>query len=89
MAGDLDRDDGYGNPPHDRLTGRGLVSPQTAPESPLQVSAIPTGPTYYQPVTAVPPVAPVKGQAGGSQDGGDKLRAAQPAGVGTLLDIEA
>jgi hypothetical protein len=53
----------------------------------LQVAAIPTGPTWYQPITAVPPVAPVKGQAAGSDD--QKMRAAPPPGLGALLDIEA
>lgn len=55
----------------------------------LQVSAIPTGPTYYRPVTAVPPVAPVKGEDGDAQAVGQKLRAAAPPGIGALLDIEA
>jgi hypothetical protein len=55
----------------------------------LQVSAIPTGPTFYQPVSAVPPVAPVVGRPSGDDEAGQKLRAAQPAGVGSLLDIEA
>ena len=61
----------------------------STPEFPLQIAAIPTGPTYYQPVTAVAPVAPVKVQARDGEAAGQKLRAAQPAGVGTLLDIEA
>jgi hypothetical protein len=57
----------------------------------LQIAAIPTGPTYYQPVSAVPPVTPVKGKpSDGDADGGaQKVRAAPPAGVGALLDIEA
>jgi hypothetical protein len=55
----------------------------------LQISAIPTGPTYYQPVTAVPPIAPVVGRPDEGDEAGQKLRAAQPAGVGSLLDIEA
>lgn len=55
----------------------------------MQVSAIPTGPTYYQPVTAVPPVTPVVGRATRADDAGAKLRAAQPAGIGSLLDMEA
>jgi hypothetical protein len=54
----------------------------------LQVAAIPTGPTWYQPIAAVPPVAPVKGQASGG-DEAQKLRAAPPPGLGSLLDIEA
>jgi hypothetical protein len=54
----------------------------------LQVSAIPTGPSYYQPVTAVPPVAPVKTRPTDGGDAGAKLRAAQPPGIGSLLDIE-
>ena len=52
----------------------------------MQVSAIPTGPIYYQPVTAV---APVKGRSGEGEDAGASLRAAQPPGIGELLDIEA
>jgi hypothetical protein len=55
----------------------------------LQVAAIPTGPSYYQPITAVPPVAPVKASPTDAADAGQKLRAAQPAGIGSLLDIEA
>jgi hypothetical protein len=55
----------------------------------LQVSAIPTGPTFYQPVTAVPPVAPVVGKSSDGAEAGQKLRAATPPGVGNLLDIEA
>jgi hypothetical protein len=55
----------------------------------LQVAAIPTGPSYYQPITAVPPVGPVKGQPSDGGDAGQTLRAAQPAGIGSLLDIEA
>jgi hypothetical protein len=55
----------------------------------LQVSAIPTGPTYYQPVTAVPPVAPVVTRPSDGDDAGQKLRAAQPAGIGSLLNMEA
>ena len=55
----------------------------------MQISAIPTGPTYYQPVTAVPPVAPVVGRPSDGDEAGAKLRAAQPTGIGSLLDIEA
>jgi hypothetical protein len=57
----------------------------------LQVAAIPTGPTYYQPVSAVPPVMPVKGPAQETDADGNaqKLRSTPPAGVGTLLDITA
>ncbi|HEV7386740.1 MAG TPA: hypothetical protein VGN89_17785 [Phenylobacterium sp.] len=55
----------------------------------MQISAIPTGPTYYQPIAAVPPVAPVVGRPSDGGDAGQKLRAAQPAGIGSLLDIEA
>jgi hypothetical protein len=57
----------------------------------LQIAAIPTGPTYYQPVSAVPPVAPVKGQAQETDADGNtqKLRSTPPAGVGALLDITA
>jgi hypothetical protein len=54
----------------------------------LQISAIPSGPTYYRPVTAVPPVPPVKGEAA-DRDVDARLRAVQPAGIGSLLDIEA
>jgi len=55
----------------------------------LQVSPIPTGPTYYQPIAAAPPVAPVVRTSSGPQAAGEKLRAATPPGVGRLLDIEA
>jgi hypothetical protein len=57
----------------------------------LQVAAIPTGPTYYQPVSAVPPVAPVKSRAsdGSTDGGGQKVLSTPPSGVGTLLDIMA
>jgi hypothetical protein len=55
----------------------------------MQISAIPTGPTYYQPVTAVPPVPPVMGRPSDGEEAGAKLRAAQPAGIGSLLDLEA
>jgi hypothetical protein len=55
----------------------------------LQISAIPTGPAYYQPVTPVPPVAPVVGRSSEGDGAGQKLRAAQPAGIGSLLDMEA
>jgi hypothetical protein len=57
----------------------------------LQIAAIPTGPTYYQPVSAVPPVAPVKTQTQETDADGNaqKVRPTPPAGVGTLLDIMA
>jgi hypothetical protein len=55
----------------------------------LHVAAIPTGPAYCRPITPVPPVGPVKGQPSDGDDAGQKLRAAQPAGIGSLLDIEA
>jgi hypothetical protein len=57
----------------------------------LQVAAIPTGPTYYQPVSAVPPVMPVKGKAQETDADGNaqKVRPTPPAGVGTLLDMTA
>jgi hypothetical protein len=55
----------------------------------VQVPAIPTGPVLYRPVTAVPPVAPVKSEPSEGADGGVKLRASQPPGVGSLLDAEA
>jgi hypothetical protein len=55
----------------------------------LQISAIPTGPAYYRPVTPVPAVAPVKVRPTDGAEAGQKLRAVQPAGIGHLLDIEA
>jgi hypothetical protein len=55
----------------------------------LQISAIPSGPTYYQPVTAVPAIPAVKGQAADSDNASAKLRAAPPPGIGSLLDLEA
>jgi hypothetical protein len=55
----------------------------------LQVSAIPTGPTYYQPIAPVPPVAAVVGRPSEGGEAGAKLRAVQPAGIGSLLDMEA
>ena len=55
----------------------------------MQVAAIPTGPSYYQPIAPVPPVAPVKVSPTDGAEAGQKLRAAQPAGIGSLLDIEA
>ncbi|WP_372781790.1 hypothetical protein [Phenylobacterium sp.] len=59
----------------------------------MQLSALPIGPVYYQPVTPVPPVARVPGRAGevdgDGDDGGQKLRAAPPPGLGAQLDIEA
>ena len=55
----------------------------------MPISAIPTGPTYYQPIQAVPVVKAVEARPQGNEDAGQKLRAAQPAGVGHLLDIEA
>jgi hypothetical protein len=55
----------------------------------MQISAIPTGPTYYQPVTAVPPVPPVVSRPSDGDEAGARLRATQPAGIGSLLDIEA
>lgn len=55
----------------------------------MQIAAIPTGPSVYQPITAVPPVAPVVGKAGESGESGEKVRAASPPGLGSLLDIEA
>ena len=55
----------------------------------MQLSAIPTGPTYYQPVQPVAPVAPVKDRDVESEDAVQKLRAAPPPGAGSLLDIEA
>ena len=55
----------------------------------MQISAIPSGPTYYQPIAAVPAVAPVVGRPDEGEEAGQKLRATQPAGIGNLLDIEA
>jgi hypothetical protein len=57
----------------------------------LNVSAIPTGPTYYQPVSAVPAVPAVVRQADEADADGNpqKVRPTPPAGVGTLLDIQA
>lgn len=55
----------------------------------MQVSAIPIGTIRYQPVTAAPAVAPVRGRPGEDEDAGARLRAAQPPGIGELLDIEA
>lgn len=58
----------------------------------MQVSAIP-GSTYYTPVQQPQPVAPVKRDGDGDGDNGsgadDKVKAATPPGVGTLLDISA
>jgi hypothetical protein len=67
------------------------VAATQAPEPPLQIAAIPTGPTYYQPVSAVPPVAAVRGQAQEIDADGNaqKVRPTPPSGVGTLLDIMA
>ncbi|WP_293385687.1 hypothetical protein [Phenylobacterium sp.] len=57
----------------------------------MQVSAIPTGPTYYQPIQAARPVAPVTPQAQETDADGNaqKVRPAPPPGVGGLLDIQA
>jgi hypothetical protein len=50
-------------------------------------------PTYYTPVQPAPPVKPVARDADGDGDHGsgadDKVKAATPPGVGTLLDISA
>jgi len=57
----------------------------------LQLSAIPSGPLYYQPVSPVRSVAPVKGQAQETDADGNsqKTRSTPPPGVGTLLDLQA
>ena len=58
----------------------------------MQVSAVPTV-TYYTPVQPVSAVPPVKRDDDGDSDNGsgadDKVKAATPPGVGTLLDISA
>jgi hypothetical protein len=58
----------------------------------VQVSAV-QNPTYYTPVQQPAPVAPVKKDNDGDGDNGsgadDKVKAATPPGVGTLLDISA
>lgn len=55
----------------------------------MQVSAIPSGPTYYRPIQPVPPVARVTRQETDADGAPEKLRPTPPAGVGTLLDIQA
>ncbi|HEY3948013.1 hypothetical protein [Phenylobacterium sp.] len=55
----------------------------------MQVSAIPSGPTYYQPIQAAPPVAPVKPQDADADGNTPKVRPTPPPGVGSLLDIQA
>ena len=58
----------------------------------MQVSSVP-GSTYYTPVQPAQPPAPVKRDDDGDGDDGsgadDKVKAATPPGVGTLLDISA
>jgi hypothetical protein len=56
----------------------------------LQLSAIPV-PVIYTPVQPVAPVGGVKRDDGAATVSSDsqKLRAAPPPGVGTLLDIDA
>ena len=55
----------------------------------MQVSAIPSGPTTYQPIQAVPAVAPVKRNDSDADGNAEKVRPTPPAGVGTVLDITA
>ncbi|MBS0359856.1 MAG: hypothetical protein JSR98_00640 [Proteobacteria bacterium] len=55
----------------------------------MQVSAIPSGPSYYQPIQAVPQVAPVKTRDADADGSSEKVRPTPPPGVGTLLDISA
>jgi len=59
------------------------------PESFLQISAIPTGPFVYRPVTPVAPIAALKGSPADAADAGAKPRAVQAPGVGSLLDLQA
>ena len=54
----------------------------------MQVSAIPTGPTYYQPIQPARPVAPVARQDTDDDGAAEKVRPTPPAGVGGLLDIQ-
>jgi hypothetical protein len=58
----------------------------------VQVSSVPQAVTYT-PVQQVQPVAPVKRDNDGDGDNGtgadDKVKAATPPGIGTLLDITA
>lgn len=58
----------------------------------MQVSSVPQS-VQYTPVQQVPPVPPVKKDNDGDSDNGsgadDKVKAAKPPGVGTLLDISA
>ena len=55
----------------------------------MQVSAIPSGPTYYQPIQAVPQVAPVKTRQTDADGNPQKVRPTPQPGDGTLLDISA
>jgi hypothetical protein len=61
-------------------------------ENPVQVSSVPQ-PVTYTPVQQVQPVPPVKKDNDGDNDNGsgadDKVKASNPPGVGTLLDISA
>jgi len=58
----------------------------------VQVSNVPQT-VQYTPVQPAPPVQPVKKDNDGDNDNGsgadDKVKAAKPPGVGTLLDISA
>jgi hypothetical protein len=67
-------------------------TPQAFAENPVQVSAIPQ-PVQYTPVQQAQPVQPVQKDNDGDSDNGsgadDKVKSANPPGVGTLLDISA
>lgn len=54
----------------------------------MQVCAIPTGPTYYQPIQPARAVAPVQRQDADADGNAEKARPTPPAGVGGLLDIK-
>ena len=55
----------------------------------MQVSAV-QGPTVPPPVTPVPRVTPGRDNDGDNDKGGpEKIKAANPPGVGTRVDIQA
>jgi hypothetical protein len=54
----------------------------------VQVSAIPSGPTYYQPIQAVRPPTPVARDETDADGNTQKVRSTPPAGAGSLLDIQ-